>query len=75
MGKDGKLHEDNNDDDEGHGTVDACTETLYDSLRLMRCCLAPEESEPPTKAQVVQQEEFLLDMAKHYEIVVKPLLA
>jgi hypothetical protein len=55
VGKDGKLHED--DDEEGPGAVDACTETLYDSLRLMCCCLAPEEAEPPTKVQVVQQEE------------------
>jgi hypothetical protein len=55
VGKDGKLHED--DDDDGHGAVDACTETLYDSLRLMCCCLAPEEAEPPTKVQVIQQEE------------------
>jgi hypothetical protein len=55
VGKDGKLHED--DDDDGHGAVDACTETLYDSLRLMCCCLAPEESEPPTKVQVVHQQE------------------
>lgn len=55
IGKDGKLHED--EDDDGHGAVDACTETLYDSLRLMCCCLAPEEAEPPTKVQVIQQKE------------------
>jgi hypothetical protein len=56
VGKDGKLHED--EDDDGQGGVDACTETLYDSLRLMCCCLAPEgEAEPPTKVQVVQRKE------------------
>jgi TFIIF-interacting CTD phosphatase-like protein len=36
VGKDGKLHEVPN--------VDACTETLLDSLRIMCCCLMPEES-------------------------------
>lgn len=35
------------DDEESH--VEACAETLLDSLRLVCCCLAPEE--PPTKAQ------------------------
>jgi hypothetical protein len=59
VGKDGKLHED--DDDDGRSGVDACTETLYDSLRLMCCCLAPEEAEPPTKVQVIQHEEPEVD--------------
>lgn len=36
VGRDGKLHE---DDDQ---SVDACTETLLDSLRLMCCCLMPD---------------------------------
>lgn len=62
VGRDGKLHED--DDDKGRGAVDACTETLYDSLRLMCCCLAPEEAEPPTKVQVVQQEEPEADIER-----------
>lgn len=44
VGKDGKLHE----DEEGFsGGLDACTETLYDSIRLMCCCLAPEDAEAP----------------------------
>lgn len=56
VGRDGKLHEDEDEDDSGLGGVDACTETLYDSLRLMCCCLTPEE-EPPTKVQVVKQQK------------------
>jgi hypothetical protein len=51
IGKDGKLHE---DEDQGDGDaqaskvsdVDACAETFYDSLRLVCCCLVPEDVIP-----------------------------
>lgn len=37
VGRDGKLHD---DDDK---SVDACAETFLDSLRLMCCCLMPDD--------------------------------
>jgi hypothetical protein len=40
VGPDGKLHEDR---DSSMSNVDACTETLLDSIRIMCCCLLPEE--------------------------------
>lgn len=57
VGKDGKLTEE--DDDK----VDACTETLLDSIRLMCCCLVPEE--PSTgdmiKSQGTEEEVIVED--------------
>jgi len=53
VGRDGKLHE---DDEEKQ--VDACTETLLDSLKLMCCCLMPDESSSRevVKSQVTEEE-------------------
>lgn len=56
VGKDGKLHE---DDDGERGPVEACTETLLDSLRLMCCCLMPDDGQPRVvKSQATAEEEF-----------------
>jgi hypothetical protein len=65
VGKDGKLHEDSEDDDDPaaskqQGPIEACTETLLDSLRLMCCCLAPDIGGQPrvVKSQATAEEEF-----------------
>lgn len=52
VGPDGKLTE---DEDKG-SDVDACAETLLDSLRLMCCCLVPEDSTPHVKSQVTDED-------------------
>lgn len=49
VGKDGRLHEDED--------VDACAETLLDSLRLMCCCLMPEEGPQAVVKSQVKEEE------------------
>jgi len=43
VGRDGKLHEDDEDEQDADKSVDACTETFLDSLRLMCCCLMPDD--------------------------------
>lgn len=46
------------DDDSSH--VEACAETFLDSLRLVCCCLAPDESEAPAKQapkQIVAEQK------------------
>ena len=45
QGKDGKLHEDEDDSDveKSKNAVDPC-ESLLDSIRLMCCCLLPDDS-------------------------------
>lgn len=48
--KDGKLTEDST------GMVDACAETFLDSIRIMCCCLLPEESS--TERSDMTQEEL-----------------
>jgi len=47
--KDGKLTDDESEVD----NVDACTETLLDSIRIMCCCLMPDE----TPAKKAKEEE------------------
>jgi TFIIF-interacting CTD phosphatase-like protein len=58
VGKDGKLNEQKDDE------LDACTETLMDSFRIMCCCLVsddetPTENESPVKED--KQEQVLED--------------
>ena len=53
VGRDGRLHE---DDDK---SVDACAETLLDSLRLMCCCLMPDDSTSQVVKTQVTEEEVL----------------
>ncbi|GKY98494.1 hypothetical protein MPSEU_000806500 [Mayamaea pseudoterrestris] len=57
VGKDGKLHE---DDEAEQGALEACTETLLDSFRLMCCCLSPDDRQQPrlVKSQATAEEEF-----------------
>ena len=46
------------DEDDSH--VEACAETFLDSLRLVCCCLAPEENEAPVKQapkQIVAEQK------------------
>lgn len=63
VGTDGKLTEE--DDDGGDGrkdasSVDACTETFLDSLRLMCCCLMPDDGPSSgVKSQETEDEDAL----------------
>jgi hypothetical protein len=54
VGQDGKLVED--DPSSSNSSVDACGETLLDSLRLMCCCLVPDDS-PGIKSQATQDTD------------------
>lgn len=53
VGSDGRLHEDR---ESAVNNVDACTETLLDSLRIMCCCLLPEESPVQQRSVAVHLE-------------------
>lgn len=48
--KNGKLTEEVND-------VDACTETILDSIRIMCCCLMPDEEPSSAKETKVKEEK------------------
>jgi hypothetical protein len=50
--KQGKLTE------KGEG-LDACTETLLDSFRIMCCCLAPDDESPETASDKGDKEEVV----------------
>lgn len=54
VGPDGKLTEADDKDSD----VDACAETLLDSLRLMCCCLMPDEGQSGVKSQETEEEEL-----------------
>lgn len=45
------------DDEESH--VEACAETFLDSLRLVCCCLAPEESAPAKSNEIVKRQQII----------------
>ena len=44
------------DDEDEDSHVEACAETFLDSLRLVCCCLAPEEGSEHVKAAVAQKQ-------------------
>jgi hypothetical protein len=54
VGADGKLHDDR---ESAVNNVDACTETLLDSIRIMCCCLLPEESPAMQRSLNVHSED------------------
>jgi NLI interacting factor-like phosphatase len=53
VGPDGRLHEER---ESAVNNVDACTETLLDSIRIMCCCLLPEESPVQQRSVAIQVE-------------------
>jgi hypothetical protein len=67
VGSDGKLTE----ADEKDSDVDACTETLLDSLRLMCCCLVPDESQSGVKTQETEEEELPAEPADRPRLLPK----
>jgi hypothetical protein len=54
-----KLHLDKNGKltEEPDGIVDACAETFLDSIRIMCCCLLPEENSSTERSNSTQLEE------------------
>ena len=54
-----KLHLDKNGklSEESDGIVDACAETFLDSIRIMCCCLLPEETSSTERSNSTQLEE------------------
>lgn len=46
-------------DEEDDSHVEACAETLLDSLRLVCCCLAPEESAPAKKNETMKRQQMV----------------
>lgn len=67
VGQDGKLTEEDDKDSE----VDACTETLLDSLRLMCCCLMPDEGQSGVKSQETEEEEIPAESADRPRLLPK----
>ena len=59
--EDRPLHSEHSSVDDSDSHVEACAETLLDSLRLVCCCLAPDESSttpaPATKPQIVAERK------------------
>lgn len=54
--------EQSGDDDDSH--VEACAETFLDSLRLVCCCLAPEESAPVKQNETVKRQQQIVETQK-----------
>jgi len=63
---------DDDDDDQSH--VEACAETFLDSLRMVCCCLAPEEASEKSKTvAVTAKQQIVADQKENVPRLLPPI--